>query len=523
MQKIGSRAQVMHGNARMTGGGLKKKDLKYNKYGKIVSKKMSDIAKKENRLGKFIINQQGSSSSKKKGSPLSKKKGSSSSKKKGSPLSKKKGSVSSKNLQIRSNKKIAFLFSTACRYGANCTISGKKHRMTYSHPNSSGTGAAAADRKMPSALNTARSVSPRTMKKIQNSLDTGTGTGAAAKSKPSALNKARSVSPRTMKKIRSSLGTAAAKSKPSALNKANDQIIVMTYNLSWGCMSTPPNTKNSTAIKLVEQCRKKSRELRMNLSETNICLNNIALIINGNFDSWDSTHHTKIKSLNDSFMFDFIATQESENWDKLKTKINNKYEAIVTTTARGLVKLATFYNKNKYTIKKSISFDLIPLRDGRLCHIIFCNNTYTSKKYAFINLHNGHGIPKDLLQFQFNENIKKNNCTDLFNSSTIIMGGDFNDHKEDFKDRKGPNYYINLELLTKKIQGPQPAKTCCTGDSSIRRGKGKDNLIGDYIIADAPELFIHDHFIPLSNSWYNANNYPTSDHLPYVAIIEHKG
>ena len=28
MQRIGSRAQVMHGNAIMTGGGLRKKDLK---------------------------------------------------------------------------------------------------------------------------------------------------------------------------------------------------------------------------------------------------------------------------------------------------------------------------------------------------------------------------------------------------------------------------------------------------------------------------------------------------------------
>ena len=51
-QKIGSRAQVMHGTAKMTGGGLKKKDLKYNKHGKIVSKKLSAIAKREKRLEK---------------------------------------------------------------------------------------------------------------------------------------------------------------------------------------------------------------------------------------------------------------------------------------------------------------------------------------------------------------------------------------------------------------------------------------------------------------------------------------
>ena len=50
MLKIGSRAQVMHGNAKMTGGGLKKKDLKYNKHGKIVSKKASRAAKKSKNL-----------------------------------------------------------------------------------------------------------------------------------------------------------------------------------------------------------------------------------------------------------------------------------------------------------------------------------------------------------------------------------------------------------------------------------------------------------------------------------------
>ena len=47
---IGSRAQVMHGNADKTSGGLTKKDLKYNKHGKIVSKKASVAAKKSNNL-----------------------------------------------------------------------------------------------------------------------------------------------------------------------------------------------------------------------------------------------------------------------------------------------------------------------------------------------------------------------------------------------------------------------------------------------------------------------------------------
>ena len=51
-QTIGSRAQVMNGTAEKTSGGLKKKDLKYNSQGRIVSVKKSRSAKKEQRLKK---------------------------------------------------------------------------------------------------------------------------------------------------------------------------------------------------------------------------------------------------------------------------------------------------------------------------------------------------------------------------------------------------------------------------------------------------------------------------------------
>ena len=51
---IGSRAQVMHGTAKKTSGGLLKKDLIYNKNGAIVSKRKSVVAKKsENGLLKL--------------------------------------------------------------------------------------------------------------------------------------------------------------------------------------------------------------------------------------------------------------------------------------------------------------------------------------------------------------------------------------------------------------------------------------------------------------------------------------
>ena len=52
MQTFGSRAEVWHGNAKKTTGGLTKKDLLKNKHGAIVSKKKHVTAKREKRLEK---------------------------------------------------------------------------------------------------------------------------------------------------------------------------------------------------------------------------------------------------------------------------------------------------------------------------------------------------------------------------------------------------------------------------------------------------------------------------------------
>ncbi len=47
MLSTGSRAQVWHGTAKKTSGGLTKKDLKQTKDGRIVSRKKSEMMKKE--------------------------------------------------------------------------------------------------------------------------------------------------------------------------------------------------------------------------------------------------------------------------------------------------------------------------------------------------------------------------------------------------------------------------------------------------------------------------------------------
>lgn len=45
MSRIGSKAQVWHGNAKQTSGGLTKEDLMKNKSGRIVSKKKHALGK----------------------------------------------------------------------------------------------------------------------------------------------------------------------------------------------------------------------------------------------------------------------------------------------------------------------------------------------------------------------------------------------------------------------------------------------------------------------------------------------
>ena len=52
-QLVGSRAQVYHGTAYKTSGGLKRDDLVQNKNGRIVSKRKHNTAKREKRLQKF--------------------------------------------------------------------------------------------------------------------------------------------------------------------------------------------------------------------------------------------------------------------------------------------------------------------------------------------------------------------------------------------------------------------------------------------------------------------------------------
>ena len=52
MPAVGSRIQVWHGTAHHTSGGLEKRDIKMNKWGRLVSIKKSASAKRDKRLEK---------------------------------------------------------------------------------------------------------------------------------------------------------------------------------------------------------------------------------------------------------------------------------------------------------------------------------------------------------------------------------------------------------------------------------------------------------------------------------------
>jgi hypothetical protein len=54
-KRIGSRAEVMHGVASVTTGGLRKMNLTYSKAGEIVSKKKQALAKKKSNPLKAYI------------------------------------------------------------------------------------------------------------------------------------------------------------------------------------------------------------------------------------------------------------------------------------------------------------------------------------------------------------------------------------------------------------------------------------------------------------------------------------
>ena len=118
MGKVGSRAQVFHGTVMKTSGGLKKSDLKKNKFGRIVSRKQSALAKKRYNsssalreilkqgrakgMPKLMAKRRRSASAKKRKSPAKRRK--SPAKRKSAPAKRRKSPVRKRKSPVRKRK-----------------------------------------------------------------------------------------------------------------------------------------------------------------------------------------------------------------------------------------------------------------------------------------------------------------------------------------------------------------------------------------------------------------------------------
>ena len=209
--------------------------------------------------------------------------------------------------------------------------------------------------------------------------------------------------------------------------------------------------------------------------------------------------------------------------------------------------MISFYNSNTFILDAVITGDIVNnenISNGRPYQLLFLTKKNTGKKYIFINIHNGHGRSwnKENLERNLSKNMNvfippsiqsyirvvPEVCTTDYrnvlavNNYNIIFLGDTNDHgrlnlwNNDFIPLKYTGIpSINTIQVTAK--GEQPPNTCCTGEHSLRSKSDDDPWYGDYILINDRLNYTMNNTIPLFN--YNAQDVPSSDHLPIVAVI----
>ena len=320
---------------------------------------------------------------------------------------------------------------------------------------------------------------------------------------------------------------------------------ILTYNVCWGCMAAnETSSKNVTAYNLAKKCK----DLSNKSSGSHPCLDNVTnILINGNYD---------IIGLQEVVNFNII-------YDKLKGKKNiyNYVHSKVINKQNIHINIVTIYDKNKYKILyiKSGNIETIDknigrtdrkelVEDGRPYQILFLNRIIDSKKFIFINLHNGHNISKDILikNLSYNLNNVFNvigtsqniNNADMYsekykyidiittrdfldkNNIHVIVAGDFNDHGrfnywdelKIFNNSKIPEL---SEISVSSQSFEPPPKSCC----QTKRVNTMDPFYGDYILISENLKYITNNKIPTDFN-PNHNKCPTSDHMPIMAKID---
>ena len=319
---------------------------------------------------------------------------------------------------------------------------------------------------------------------------------------------------------------------------------VLSYNISFGAMKSDENgaRNNKSAKFLAEYCK----ELRKKEGR-NICLNNV-------------TEYLSKAILEDKV--DFIATQESSNWDKIYEQISELAGGFWSLNGSlGVEDMASFMKVSKFSKIDAVIIDKIGTRPF---HIILTNLEKIDKKCIMINLHNIHadpskGSPIEFLEKNLSKSIndklgykipnmnsnyifksrgrnvgrldlnqksdKEIEITDIskiietYIKPIIIVLADFNDYNN--KYWKGLTLFRGTPLETIVKSTKPKNNTCCVGRTSLRtRSKILDTHSADYILINDQIKFSKENYLPTEKQLpRNANFYPTSDHLPVLAKL----
>ena len=122
---------------------------------------------------------------------------------------------------------------------------------------------------------------------------------------------------------------------------------------------------------------------------------------------------------------DFISFQEAARWKELvKNTPKSLQKMSYDVQKAGSEEIITFFNSNKYTLKRSIKSSFTKGRPFQI--LIF------KEKLIYINLHLGHHKTKAYLTTKLSnallQNIPKKSERQSLKNYRIIAVGDFNDH-----------------------------------------------------------------------------------------------
>ncbi len=349
---------------------------------------------------------------------------------------------------------------------------------------------------------------------------------------------------KTKKINRKTKTKSKSKSKKAIGGSKEDEISVISYNISWGAMTGDENDISDRT--LAQECKKLDKQ---NPDDPTQCLTNVRAILEARKNT------------------DFIALQEATNWEHIIKGSQKLKNMGYVHHKENNADLCTLYNSDKF---KLLGINMGDLKKdfssgGRPYHILFFkkkieNPNNKNKIYIFINFHNekGEDIDKDKVEnmlkpmnenFIYNVSLVKDINFDIKNKIPlgflmslnnflndekkinptfyVIMAGDTNDLKQHNYWQTGiqpfSKFNINNMDSFKNIkvdtQTNKPPNTCCVGATSIRKGFNEDDMYSDYVMISNNLEYV------TSNCIFGGIEDPTppsSDHLPVIAIIKEK-